>query len=344
MQQTYSTILSLSPAQAELFEQLGLAYGGLKHKVYQAVAVGGGRCKDYKNAFLAAHSITARQFNALAIEVQGLIDAVKALLVEEEKKLKQRLKKEKNALKAAKARISKIDKKLLWLLPKKEAQLRQRLAALTASIEKIQDRLEDLARRLKANVPGICFGSRKLFNAQYHLKESGFADHAQWQTAWRKARSHQFFFVGSKDEAGGNQSCTLSVVEPPPGTAGGSGKKVQFSARIRLTDKIAQARAAAAGSPKVKDDHKYEHVAFELGYGAAQVQASLKAGRALSYRFHRNNETGAWSVFISTEVPPAPQVSRAVHYGCVGVDFGSVPFGADRLRGTLTRTTWRWLK
>ena len=196
MQQTYSTVLSLSPAEAELFEQLGLAYGHMKHKLYQAVAVGGKRCNAYKNAFLVEHSITARQFNALAIEVQGLIDAVKALLVEEEKKLKRRLTKEQNALKAAKERIRKIDKKQLWLLPKKEARLRQRLVALAASIEKIKNRLEDIDRRLKANVPGICFGSRKLFNAQFHLKESGFADHAQWQTAWRKARSHQFFFVG----------------------------------------------------------------------------------------------------------------------------------------------------
>ena len=106
-------------------------------------------------------------------------------------------------------------------------------------------------------------------------------------------------------------------------------------------DKIAQARAAAAGCLTVEDEHKYEHITFELGFGAPQVQASLKAGRALSYRFHGNNRTGGWSVFISTEVPPAPRVSRAVHYGCVGVDFGSVPFGADRLRGTLTRTTWR---
>jgi len=64
VQKTFFTRLRLSADQSELFEQLGLIYGGLKHALYREVAVGGGKCMNYKNAFLVEHSITARQFCA----------------------------------------------------------------------------------------------------------------------------------------------------------------------------------------------------------------------------------------------------------------------------------------
>ena len=334
MQKTFFTRLRLSADQSELFEQLGLAYGAMKHALYREVAVGGGKCKSYKNEFLVEHSITARQFNALAVEVQGQIDSVTRLLEEEEKKLKQRLLKEKNALKAAQARTRSVEKGKVVLSPAKAERLAQRLAWLPVKIAKVDEKLEALQERLSAKVPGICFGSRKLFNAQFHLEESGFESMEAWRTAWRKARSHQFFFVGSKDETAGNQSCTLTLIGPAVDP-----RKTRFSARIRLTDALAAERAAAAGSAKVLEAHKYARVEFELGFGAAEVAASLEAGRALSYRFHRDNAANEWTVFISTEVPPVPKLSRAVREGCLGVDFGSVPFGADRLRGTLTPTT-----
>ena len=318
MQKTFFTRLRLSADQSELFEQLGLAYGAMKHALYREVAVGGGKCKSYKNEFLVEHSITARQFNALAVEVQGQIDSVTRLLEEEEKKLKQRLRKEKNALKAAQARARSVEKGKVWLSPAKADRLAQRLELLPKKIAKLEERLEEIKKRLKGHVPGICFGSRKLFNAQFHLEESGFESMEAWRTAWRKARSHQFFFVGSKDETAGNQSCTLSVLGPAEDP-----RKTRFSARIRLTDALAAERAAAAGSAKVLEPHKYAHVEFELGFGAAEVAASLGAGRALSYRFHRNNTTDEWTVFINTEVPPAPKISQAVGYGCLGVDFNA---------------------
>ncbi|MDV7402141.1 hypothetical protein RZS08_62540, partial [Arthrospira platensis SPKY1] len=59
----------------------------------------------------------------------------------------------------------------------------------------------------------LCFGSRKLFRAQFELQANGLASHADWLAAWREARSNTFYLVGSKDETGGNQSCTASVSE-----------------------------------------------------------------------------------------------------------------------------------
>jgi len=71
--------------------------------------------------------------------------------------------------------------------------------------------LRDRLRRAQQDQgpPSLCFGSRKLFCAQFHLAENGFASHDDWLRAWREARSNAFFCLGSKDEKSGNQTCTL---------------------------------------------------------------------------------------------------------------------------------------
>ncbi len=51
----------------------------------------------------------------------------------------------------------------------------------------------------------LCFGGKRLFQAQFHLKDNGFADLAAWRTAWRRRRSSQFLCLGSQDETAGNR-------------------------------------------------------------------------------------------------------------------------------------------
>jgi hypothetical protein len=73
-------------------------------------------------------------------------------------------------------------------------------------IHNVTRRRADLARRLAAleaeYLPRICFGSRKLFNAQHHLQANGFDSHDDWLATWREKRDSQFFVLGSKDESG----------------------------------------------------------------------------------------------------------------------------------------------
>ena len=57
--------------------------------------------------------------------------------------------------------------------------------------------------RERIDDPRICFGSRKLFDAQHHLAENGFDDHAAWLRAWHAARSEQFFIEGAARSAAG---------------------------------------------------------------------------------------------------------------------------------------------
>jgi len=66
--------------------------------------------------------------------------------------------------------------------------------------QRIESRLTHLQKDQAADKVRMCFGSRKLFEAQYHLEESGFQSQEEWLKEWREKRNSSFFLMGSKDE------------------------------------------------------------------------------------------------------------------------------------------------
>ena len=60
------------------------------------------------------------------------------------------------------------------------------------------------SRKLK-----ICFGSKKLFLAQYHLAENQMTSHKIWYELFCKRRDNRALYISSKDERRGNQLIQL---------------------------------------------------------------------------------------------------------------------------------------
>lgn len=326
MQQTYQAKLCLDANTLEVFEDIGAYYGKLKGVLYRLVHRQGGKCKDYKKAFCAKHALTARQFNALAVEVQGMIDGTRELLKSDKNDLPRNIKAKKSALKRAQEKMTKVNAGTLKLTQRKLTELKQRLYNLPKRIGKLEAKLKRTQARLAANAPGICFGSRKLFKAQFHLDAAGYASHEEWLAHWRAARSHQFFFIGSKDETAGNQSCVLTCTglasdkanATPVRSKNGMDPSLMFKVRIRLPDALIKKPMKEGEKPV-----KHVEVEFKLSYGQVQVLQALNSGTALSYRFHRDNETMQWLVFISTDVAPAPKKSEDKKKGVLGIDFNA---------------------
>ena len=140
-----------------------------------------------KSDYLLRFGITARQFNAVRIQLQGKLDAVRELLPVEIENLQAKIRK-------AKKTIAKLAKRIPG--SNRLHQKRRRLACLEL-------RFEQLEADHKAGHIRLCFGSKKLFHAQFHLEANGFASHEEWKQAWTEARSNQFFVLGSKDETAG---------------------------------------------------------------------------------------------------------------------------------------------
>lgn len=69
--------------------------------------------------------------------------------------------------------------------------------------------LKNLLAVLNSRKLEICFGSKKLFLAQYHLAENHMTSHKVWYEAFCKRSDNRALYIGSKDERRGNQLIQL---------------------------------------------------------------------------------------------------------------------------------------
>ena len=269
-------------------------YGQVERQLFRDLFVSHKNQNDLKRDYLPRYQITARHFNAIRIMLDGKVAAAREGLKLRLTNLKERLEASDKAIRALEKQLN--SKKCL---PERKPKLKFKLHQKKRRRAMLAQRLVRAEIAQSRPVPRICFGSNRLFRAQFHLKENGFNSHADWKAEWERARSSQFLCIGSKDETGGNQSCTLL------------GDKL----RLRLPEALGQS--------------KYLEIpGVSFVYGQAVVQQARTAGQALTYRFIRRSLTTrsgkgqvgeAWYVQVTTDRPAAPvTTSRLV--GAIGVD------------------------
>ncbi|WP_026195747.1 IS200/IS605 family accessory protein TnpB-related protein [Verrucomicrobium sp. 3C] len=292
---TYQTRLTLNPEQASCLDAYAALHGLAQRSLFAKMRAGV-PLNELKRSFLRRFGLTARQFNAIRIELEGKIASIQERrpeLIEEAKGWIERAEEAIGRLKEKKPGSS-----LLHQKKRRLAILRTKLDALISDQESGQVRL--------------CFGSRRLFRKQFALEENGYASHAAWKKDWQSERSSQFFVLGSKDETAGNQSCQAAVA--PDGS---------LRLRLRLSDGL--------GGPS--KHMVLEGVRFVYGQEAILqalsasriVTAQTKTGKlvrkregsAVSYRFVRDRK--GWRVFVSVEAQPVALVTRRLA-GAVGLD------------------------
>ena len=156
---------------------------------------------------------------------------------------------------------------------------------------------EDLASFENDNAIHLCFGGKKLFNAQYNLEANGYPDHEAWLTDWQAARSSEFVVLGSKDETAGCQGCVATLQ-----TDGA------FSLRLRLPHALSLSE-------------KYLYIkSVKFAYGQDVIERALILRQALTYRFKCDKK--GWRVFVSTAYH-APKTVTSTLTGALGVDINA---------------------
>ena len=272
---TYQTRVSVTPEQDKMLREYAVRFGRVERILYREMQKGAD-ANRLKSAYLVRFAITARQFNAVRIQLQGKIDAIRKLLPVQIEHLRTKIRK-------AKKVVSRLSKHLAG--SNQLHQKRRRLARL-------EHRLQQREAERQAGQVSLCFGSKKLFHAQFHLAENGFQSHAEWKQAWREARSSQFFVLGSKDETAGCQGCVATRDQD------GS-----YGLRVRLPNTARGQHLVLAG--------------VRFAYGQKQFEQSLACRRALSYRFLRDRK--GWRVFVSTEASPVKRITDR-RLGAIGLD------------------------
>lgn len=283
-QRTYQARLSI-PAEEDRLLSFCACLLGTAERTLFARLQSGDSLTDLKREFLPRFGITARQFNAIAATLRGKIKSVKerrAGLIEEA---------EQRVLRAKKVLRRTSD-------PAQRHQKKRRLALL-------QDRLQRIRADHKAGNVRLCFGSRKLFRAQFSLEDNGYASHEEWLKDWQASRSSQFFVIGSREETAGCQSCVATVAED------GS-----ITLRLRLPDALAE-RGKYLTISGLRFEYGHEAIVAAIGRNLSDRKDDWQA---LSYRFLKDEK--GWRVFVSVSVPEVKNITHR-DTGVIGVDINA---------------------
>ncbi len=279
---TYQTRFLLDEKQELTLQKCACLLSEVERSLYAEVAKGK-TSASCKNTFLKKYGITARQFNACRVSLEGKIAANKAS--------------REQGLSGLKQQIASLDKKIQSLekKPSKHNVLHQKKRRRA----NLSHRLASFEKDLSEGRIRLCFGGKKLFRAQFHLKENGFATHEEWRNNWQAKRSSEFFVLGSKDETAGNQTCTASL------------KDGRICLRLRLPVAL-------------EADHgKYltiENVVFAYGHEALLASLNHPDGQAISYRFKKDEK--GWRVFASTALEKKDPISQEGR-GAIGIDLNA---------------------
>jgi len=303
---TYQTRLLLNEKQYGVLQECAYLLGSVERILFAEVSKGK-KASSCKNDFLKKYKITARQFNACRVNLEGKIAACKTA--------------QESAIANLKQQISSIDRQIerLEKKPSKSLALHQKKRRRDILLHRLSVREEDC----KQDRVRLCFGGKKLFNAQFHLEKNGFASLQEWKNEWEAKRNSEFFVLGSKDETAGNQTCTA---------------RIQDDGRLNLRLRLPEALVEKYG--------KYieiEDVAFAHGHDVILANLQGTEARALSYRF-KKDET-SWKLFVSTALKKSDPISKEGN-GVIGIDLNADHIAyveTDRFGNPIYRKTIPWV-
>ena len=201
----------------EYAKEYSVLYGKMTRFAWHRIKDGGQfpmKKSDFNTLLQKTFGVNKRVANSVIYEVTGIYRALYQLKWTEFFQLKAKISKKYKKHK-------KLQKKVYALKEKAKAnslskcqlsyyrKLKADLFYAKQKINRMNRSLKNLLIVLNSRKLGICFGSKKLFLAQYHLAENHMTSHKIWYEAFCKRRDNRALYIGSKDEQRGNQLVQL---------------------------------------------------------------------------------------------------------------------------------------
>ena len=308
---SYEIVLNPDSTQLESLDAFACKWNQEQRRFYKAQQANPNLdLNQYKRDFIAKTKLTGRHFNSLRDDLKAKKDSVFELIKSRLEDLKDRLPKLNKTIKSLSHRSNRLNAKDKQCLFNKIRKLKQ-----------TEHTIQELENALKQKDAQICFGSRRLFQAQFNHQAlnknnpNQFENFQNWLETWQLSRSSTFCMIGSKDESFGNSNCQL---------------------KLDASDAESGILQINTGTEKLK-------VPVTLKYGSEFIQAGLKNTQALTYRFNRDSKTNHWRVRVSLDVAQVkPAIKTFEHIGVVSVDINSdhlAVVNLDRFGNVLQRIT-----
>ncbi|MBY3433527.1 hypothetical protein HFN89_05140 [Rhizobium laguerreae] len=188
------------------------------------------------------------------------------------------------------------------LIDRLEAEIHQH----KRRVDSLKAKLDEAKRRIEH--PSICFGTRKLFDAQFNLAANGFKSHSEWREAWRRSRSATFMIEGDRSRNCGNRFARLSRRDDG-----------LFDLELRLPEAL---KDFAAEATKVGASHVHfvRLKGLTFSHNPDLLEAALSGKMPISVRFHRDERS--WRVMVSFKTVEA-EVPEDYRRGAIGVDLNT---------------------
>jgi IS605 OrfB family transposase len=167
-----------------------------------------------------------------------------------------------------------------------------------ARLQRKQRQLEKLKNNPRLH---ICWGSKKLFNAQHHLEENGYSSHEEWYSDWEKKRGGNFYSVGKGSDDGNNPVTKIHHIEGD-----------LFTVTITVPRLLQE---VYGNSLTLK---------FEVtGQRKHDLLYALSANKPVTVQiFRREHKDDQWYIHLSTYLQAVPYVSSPQN-GCLGIDLNA---------------------
>ncbi|MGK7945324.1 MAG: IS200/IS605 family accessory protein TnpB-related protein, partial [Microcystaceae cyanobacterium] len=167
-----------------------------------------------------------------------------------------------------------------------------------ARIERKKRQLEELRNNQRLH---ICWGSKKLFNAQHNLEENGYSSHEEWYSDWQKKRGGNFYSVGKGSVDGNNPVTKIHHL---------------VGDLFTVTITIPRCHQEIYG--------KSLTLKFEVtGQRKHDLLYALEANKPVTVQiFRREHKDDQWYIHLSTYIQAVPYVS-SLKNGCLGIDLNA---------------------
>ncbi|BDA66686.1 transposase, IS605 OrfB family [Calothrix sp. PCC 7716] len=177
----------------------------------------------------------------------------------------------------------------------------KRLMGLESKVSRLERKQVEKEELEKTKRLHICFGSAKLFNAQYHLEENGYSSHDEWRVDWEKKRGGNFYSVGKGSVSGNNPVAKIFYIS-------GDIFSVTFAVPRFLRDKYGDTVS----------------LKFEVsGQRKHNLLYALEVKKPVTVQcFRREHKNDQWYIHLTTYVQDVPTIS-SINNGCIGIDLNA---------------------
>ncbi|GAA6616521.1 IS200/IS605 family accessory protein TnpB-related protein [Scytonema sp. NUACC26] len=185
--------------------------------------------------------------------------------------------------------------------PQQGKRIEKKLLGLKSKALRLEKKQVELSKLEKSHRLKICFGGKKLFNAQHHLEANDYSSHEEWKENWDLARSGLIYSVGKGSIDGNNPVCQIHHVQDN-----------EFTVTVKPFSFLQEDYGQKVIIPFLVNERQKYDLLYAL-QNSKPVTVQL---------FRREEKDNNWYIHLTTYVQVVT-TQTSIKNGCLGIDLNA---------------------